>query len=95
MENEASGELNGVMYALFHVRNLDEVRENRYMYNIYETFVQKFDREMQEKTIDAIERALKSDDTNKFCSLPSLPGTEEFKKEYLEIVLGHLNNAMT
>ncbi len=92
--NKASGELNGVMYALFHVRNLDDVRSNRYMYNIYHQFKNKYDRTLQEKTVNAIERALDSGGINNFCTLPGIPGTDEFKKEYLKIVLGHLKAAM-
>ncbi len=94
MKNEYTTDLNGVMYALFHVRNLEEVRANRYMYNIYEIFTKEYDRAMQEKTIDAIERALQSHDINKFCNLPHLPGTDEFKREYLNIVLHHLKKSM-
>lgn len=94
MENKVSGDLNGVMYALFHVKNLDDVRANRYMYNIFEQFTQKYDRALQEKTVNAVEQALESGNINNFCTLPGIPGSDEFKREYLKIVLGHLKSAM-
>jgi hypothetical protein len=94
MVNKQSGELNGVMYALFHLKDLEEARSNRYMYNIYDQFTQKFDSAAQEKTINAIERALENGNIDEFCTLPGIPGSNEFKKEYLEIVLKHLKNAM-
>ncbi len=94
MGKNQSGELNGVMYALFHLKDLEDARANRYMYNIYEIFIQKFDRTAQEKTIEAIERALKSGNIDEFYTLTGIPGSNEFKTEYLKIVLWHLKNAM-
>ena len=88
------GSLNGVMYALFHLRNLEDARANQYMYNIYDLFTQEFDDELQTETIMTIELALESGDINQFCNLPGIPGTDEFKIEYLKIVLSHLKEAV-
>tara|TARA_Y100000296_G_C5126498_1_gene233162 strand:+ start:481 stop:780 length:300 start_codon:yes stop_codon:yes gene_type:complete len=85
--------LNVVMYALYHVRNLDEVRSNKYMYNVYEYFVEKCDRKKQGEMISAIEWALDQVDIEDCCLLPRLPHNEAFKREYLKIVLSHLRNS--
>ena len=95
MENIKNGKLNGVMYALFHLKNLDDARANRFMYNIYEPFIEKYDRTLQLKIIEDIESALEHGNIEESCTLPGLPGSTEFKKEYLEIVLGHLKEAVT
>ncbi|MDH5179900.1 MAG: hypothetical protein OEZ39_18765 [Gammaproteobacteria bacterium] len=87
-------ELNGVMYALYHVRNLDDVRANRYMYNIYKTFIEDFDPETKQNFIEAIEWALQQENIGSCCSLPHLPHDDSFKRQYLEIVLSHLKNAI-
>ena len=79
-----NGRLNGVMYALFHLRNLEDARANKYMYNIYDLFTQEFDTALQTETITSIELALESGDINHFCTLPGVPGTDEFKTEYLK-----------
>ena len=89
-----NGRLNGVMYALFHLRSLEDARANKYMYNIYDLFTQEFDTALQTETITSIELALESGDINHFCTLPGVPGTDEFKTEYLKIVLSHLKNAV-
>ncbi len=85
--------LNGVMYALYHVRDLDEVRENNYAYNFYPSFVEKFNSDQKGQIIEAIEWALDQETVNSCCSLPKLPRSEEFKREYLKIVLVHFKKA--
>lgn len=87
--------LNGVMYALFHVRDLADVRANNYMYNIYQTFIEKCDKKKQLEIIESIEWALAQDNIDNCYTLPSIPGSVEFKREYLEIVLEHLKNAIS
>jgi len=94
MENIKNGKLNGVMYALFHLKNLDDARANRFMYNIYEPFIEKYDKALQLKIIEDVETALEQGNIEESCTLPGLPGSTEFKKEYLEIVLGHLKEAV-
>lgn len=89
-----NGRLNGVMYALFHLRNLEDARANQYMYNIYDLFTKEFDTTLQHETITTIELALESGNINQFCTLPGLPGSDEFKTEYLKIVLSHLKDAI-
>lgn len=88
-----SSDLNGVMYALFHLRSLDDVRANNYMYNIYDLFKKEFDTALQSKTINSIELALQNGNIESFFTLPGVPGTNEFKIEYLKIVLSHLKKA--
>jgi len=90
-----NGSLNGVMYALFHLRDLEDARANKFMYNIYELFTKEFEPELQNKTINSIELALESGDINQFCTLTGIPGSNEFKVEYLEIVLSHLKKAIS
>jgi hypothetical protein len=94
MNNHANGNLNLVMYALFHVRSLDDVRANKYMYNIYGRFTREFDKATQEKVVNTIQKALDNGNLSDFYTLPNLPGSDEFKTEYLKIVLGHLKDAM-
>jgi len=89
-----TSDLNGVMYALFHLTSLDDVRANQYMYNIYDLFMKEFDAVLQSKTIRTIEKALDSGNIDQFCTLPGVPGSHEFKTEYLKIVLSHLKNAL-
>ena len=90
-----NGSLNGVMYALFHLRNLEDVRENNFMYNIYDLFTKEFEPELQTKTINSIEIALENGDISQFCTLTGIPGSNEFKTEYLKIVLSHLKKAIS
>ncbi|MAD77317.1 MAG: hypothetical protein CML20_21500 [Rheinheimera sp.] len=94
MNNHTNRDLNLVMYALFHVRSLDDVRANNYMYNIYGQFTREFDKATQEKVVNTIQKALDNGNLSDFYTLPNLPGSNEFKTEYLKIVLGHLKGAM-
>lgn len=94
MRSEKNGALNGVMYALYHLNDLDDARANKYMYNIYDNFTKLYSRELQEQTVASIERALEHGDIDAFCTLPNLPRSNEFRKEYLRIVLAHLKLAM-
>jgi len=93
-ENEDKPNLNLVMYALFHLRDLKDAQANRYMYNIYQQFTEEFDKKLQVETIESIEWALEPENIDQCCTLPNLPGSKEFKREYLKIVLGHLKKAM-
>jgi len=90
-----NGSLNGVMYALFHLRDLEDARANNFMYNIYDLFTKEFEPELQNQTINSIELALESGDINQFCTLAGIPGSNEFKVEYLKIVLSHLKKAIS
>jgi hypothetical protein len=85
--------MNLVMYALFHVRTLDDVHKNRFMYNPYMTFVEEFDQERQLTVINTIEWALQLENIEECCTLTGLPFESEFKKEYLRIVLDHFKSA--
>ena len=86
--------MNLIMYALFHVRTLEDVQQNQFMYNPYASFTEEFDRERQQTVIKTIEWALNLENIEQCCTLPNLPFESEFKKEYLRIVLGHFKSAM-
>lgn len=93
-EVEHRQNLNGVMYALYHLQSLDEARTNSYMYNTYDEFVNIFSPQRQQETIDSIRWALGRDDIDDCFTLPNLPRDSEFKRDFLVIVLGHLEAAI-
>lgn len=83
-------ELNAVIYALYHLRDLDDVRRNDYAYNVYHKFVHEFDNELQQRIIRAIEETLTCEDIDSCFALPKVPGSNATKREYLQLVLQHL-----
>ena len=83
-----------VMYALYHLESLEDVRDNCFMYNVYEQFVNDYSSERKQQTIDSIKWALEQDDIEACIDLPNLPRSSEFKRDYLAIELAHLEEAL-
>lgn len=90
MSHERQSILNGVFYALLHLDSLEPVKANRFAYNIFPNFKDRYDEELQHKTLAAIRWALAQDDIDSCCSLEDVPFDGAFKREYLNILLGHL-----